>query len=29
VKVQGIRINDFSIGFGPKVFGFKDADDIT
>ena len=28
-KVQGIRISDFSIGFGPKVFGFKDADGIT
>jgi hypothetical protein len=22
-KVQGIRINDFSIGFGPRIFGFE------
>ena len=28
-KVQGIRINDFSIGFGPKLVGFQDRDGIT
>ena len=28
-KVQGIRINDFSIGFGPKLLGFTDRDGIT
>ncbi|EKX39907.1 hypothetical protein GUITHDRAFT_164791 [Guillardia theta CCMP2712] len=27
-KVQGIKINDFCIGFGPKVFGFKDRDGV-
>lgn len=28
-KVQGIRINDFSIGFGPKLVGFQDRDGVT
>ena len=28
-QVQGIRINDFSIGFGPRVFGFEDKDGVT
>ena len=28
-KVQGIRINDFSIGFGPKLLGFQDRDGVT
>jgi membrane-associated protease RseP (regulator of RpoE activity) len=28
-KVQGIRINDFSIGFGPKLVGFEDRDGVT
>eukprot|EP00960_Hanusia_phi_P046226 757702-Hanusia_phi.AAC.1 len=27
-KVQGIKINDFCIGFGPKLFGFKDRDGV-
>jgi len=28
-KVQGIRINDFSIGFGPKLLGWTDKEGIT
>eukprot|EP00288_Rhodomonas_lens_P005917 CAMPEP_0177718120 /NCGR_PEP_ID=MMETSP0484_2-20121128/15410_1 /TAXON_ID=354590 /ORGANISM="Rhodomonas lens, Strain RHODO" /LENGTH=492 /DNA_ID=CAMNT_0019230269 /DNA_START=67 /DNA_END=1546 /DNA_ORIENTATION=- len=27
-RLQGIRVNDFAIGFGPKLFSFKDKDGI-